>query len=91
MRGGTTIIRHIQQSAFIYIPSRVNPRDITKLGTFEPSLTPPTPTEADMGVPANMVRISPPVKVISKILVLEFVDIADLVQGNWPSKTRKNK
>lgn len=46
-------------------------------------LPPAKPSSTDSELPTNLLGISLPAKVIAKILALEFVDMADLVQGNW--------
>ncbi len=39
-----------------------------------------------MELPTNLLGISLPAKVITKILALDFVDMADLIQGNWSTQ-----
>ncbi len=54
-----------------------------------PSLTIPAPTRAtgmDTGLPASLLGISLSTKIVAKILALEFVDMAEMVQGNWSTQ-----
>ncbi len=55
-----------------------------------PSLTIPTPTRAtgmDIGLPLpSLLGISLSTKIIAKILAFEFIDMAEMVQGNWSTQ-----